>query len=413
VRAYDYEHHVCRRMVNRNRFYHVLKPDGQDMEIHTVAVKAHRTKGVYVKEVVQASVNDPWLHITDLALCGMGGYQVDWSPEKIGPARYWSYRGRWETDAYAPRCKWKLRCDVVNPEALQSHPRFRYCFWTPECGHPLDYLKAYAKHPRIELLSKVGLGWIGTRCGFVTQMERSKEMQRFVMDNIKEIRERQYGVKVIREAFRDGRGLATAQKVVALRREWGRLGLPRTVDSERASVYVKRQRCDSRQYAVYIKNCVALGLDVRDTKVAFPRQFNTRRQIVSDQIAEQERRKNAELKQKQDAAIAAVASKYAAFERARGAFIVRVPRHANDLVREGKRLHNCLGDGHYAAKMARGETVIAFVRRTSSPYAAFVAVEFSPTQCKVLQCYAAKNARPPAPVMKFVSRMFERKMRAA
>jgi hypothetical protein len=57
--------------------------------------------------------------------------------------------------------------------------------------------------------------------------------------------------------------------------------------------------------------------------------------------------------------------------------------------------------------MARGETLIVFVRRAERPSAAFVAVEWSPDQKCVLQCYAAKNGRPPEQVIRSVTKWFE------
>ena len=112
-------------------------------------------------------------------------------------------------------------------------------------------------------------------------------------------------------------------------------------------------------------------------------------------------------------AVCGKAEQYAKLERIRAGFRILIPRRTKDLIIEGKRLHNCLGDGHYAAKMARGETLLAFVRRAQKPSESFVAVEWSPDQKRVLQCYGSRNEKPPKPVLDFVTRAFKALKRRA
>jgi hypothetical protein len=411
IARYDVARRAKLHLPNRNRFYKYLLPCGQDMEIHTAACRTRRDGTIAVKEVVQASVDDPWIHIRDVAHYMIAGYIVDWSPEKLGPKKPWDYHGRWETDAYAPRCKWKIKCDVVNPEALLAHPRFRYCAWSPACGDILDYLKVYRKNPRIELLAKAGAERFCTRGGFAKRLAADKNLLRFFMANLDEITRLQYGVDAIALAYRDRITISEAGARIGDRRKFSGHGLPRQVDASKALAYTIRAKCGNYEYCRYLRNCQRLGLDLADTKNTFPRRFKHRSQILADQVAEIDRREKAEMAKAQDAQIAAVAKRFARLERSQSAFRVMLPRRTTDLIREGKRLHNCLGDGHYAAKMARGETLVAFVRRATRPGAAFVAVEYSPDQKRVLQCYAAKNGKPPAPVMKFVERWFA-KLRA-
>lgn len=413
IDRFDGTNHRCRwGSTNRTRFYKYLLPAGNDMEVHTVAVKTKRygTLSV-VKEVVRASVDDLWQHVKDLACLRMGGYTVDWSPEKVGRPHQWSYNGRWESEAWGRRCKWKINCRVINPEALQQHPRFKYCSWMPECGDILDYLKAYVHHPKIELLSKIGAGRFGTKTGFVSQLERDKGLMRFFQANLPDIKESQRTVDVIRLAYKSGITMDEADTRIKARHAFKGMGLPSSVDAVKALNFVRYK--SKWQYCQYLRNCVTLGMDLADTKVTFPKQFKQRQTIVNDRIAEIERRKNAEQAKAMDAQIAAIAKKFARFEKARGVYRLLLPRKAAELKREGQRLHNCLGDGHYAAKMARGETLIAFIRHSRKPGAAFVAVEFSPSDRKVLQCYGDKNQKPPAPVLKFVAKVFTKTRRAA
>ena len=416
IDRYDLAHFRHKKQPNITRFYLYLLPAGNDMEIHTVAWKTRKDKTLAVKEVIRASVDDPWVQCRDVAFWAMSGYIADWSKEGLGGKYYgWGYGGAWSKTAYTTTSGlWKLHRPIINPEALQQHPRFKYCAFNTDCGHILDYLKSYVNHPRIELLSKIGMGRFGTKTGFLTQIERDKGLMRFFMANQEEIQRKRLGVDAIRIAYKRGITLLEAETRIKERRKFWGMGLPSTIDASRASAYIETAKVPGEQvYCEYLNDCRTLGMDLTDTKVIFPKQFKARRTIVLDRIAEIKRQQDAELARKMDADIAAVAKRFARIERARSRFAVVLPRKADDLVREGKSMANCLGDGHYASKMARGETIIAFIRHTQRPGAAFVAVEYSLNQNKVLQCYAAKNQKPPKPVLDFVSKTFARKLVAA
>jgi len=413
VLDFDYREHVLTHQANRNRFYLYLLPNGDDLQIHTVACQApSRWKTAVAKEVIRASVDQASMVMKDVAFCGMSGYQVDWSPEG-GRSRQWSYEGQWSKEIYQRRGMWKIHGRIVNPEAIQAHPRFQYCAYTEACGHPLDWLKSYAAHPRIELLAKAGAGRFGSKTGFVSQLERNKGLMRYFMEHLEEIKTGLYGVPEILRAYRKNVSIYQAKQSIGNRRRMGDQGLPKEVDADRATEYACRPGIGEWSYCHYVQDCQTLGLDLRDTKVVFPRHFKQRRQIVADQVAEQRRRKQVETARLMDQQIRTVAEQYAKLERIRAGFLIQIPRRAKDFILEGKRLRNCLGDGHYAAKMSRGETLLAFVRRARRPSESFVAVEWSPDQKRILQCYGARNEKPAQPVLDFVNKAFKALKRRA
>lgn len=395
---------------NRTRFYAWLLPDGPDMEVHTVAVKARRDGRLCVKEVVRASVDERDIRLLDLVWVPMAGYLVDWYPEGLcrEGSRYQSYDGKWGDAPYERTSGlWKINCPVLNPSALADHERFRWCAWSPhEYGHVLDYLKAYAEHPRIELLTKAGLGWLATKTGFVAQMERDKGLMRFVMEHRDDIRNRRIGVDAIRIAYRDRIDLAEAGALIRRRRLFRGMGLPAAVSPLRALDYceIQHHRIGLPGYCRYLRNCERLGLDLADTRVAFPRQFRRRQRIVTDEVAELDRRQNAEAARQADRDIAAAAARFAALEGGRGSMLLVLPRRSADFVREGKTLRHCIGNGHYAAKMARGETLIAFCRHADRPRVPYVSVEFDLVKRRVLQAYGTANSRPDPRVIQFIER---------
>lgn len=394
---------------NRNRFYLYLTQRGSDVQVRTVAVKAaRRTAQPVAKEVALTSVDDPWINIRDLAYSGMGGYVVDWTPEGFGRHYYWDYKRRWESSPYGLRCMWKIWAPVVNPELLKRTSRFRWCAWSgPSQGHILDYLKIYSEHPEIEMLSKIGLGAYATKVMFVRKLKKDRAFRQFVSRHAAEIRDDCHlTVPVILKAYARNVSFNDAVREVNDRWAFRYLRLPTTINATRAKAYCARWKMQLGRYTNYLHNCEALGMDLDDTKVAFPRAFHARAVVVQDQVDEIRRRENAVRCAEMNTKLAAVAEEWIWLERKRGAFRIVLPRTVDDLIDEGKALRNCLGDGHYAARMARGELLVAFVRDAGRLNRAFVAVAYDVKKDIVTQCYGKDNSKPVAAVVDFVERAF-------
>jgi len=418
VNGADLRCHRNRGLHNYTRFYKFLRVVGQDVEVHTVAALARRNGRMVFKEVVRATVDSKRFWVKDLALGIMSGYQVDWSPEKVSRPRAWSYDGKWATEAYNPRSnKWHIRCWVVNPEVLKESERFRYCAWNQDCGDILHYLKAYLDHPRLELLAKAGASHFCDRIGFVRSLEKDKGLLQFFMANLSEILKKFNSIPEILMAYRRGISLGEARIRMDDRRAFRKLYLPAHIDPSRAMRYIRAGNCTNAWvYSRYLEDCLKVGLDLKDTKTAFPNRFQQRATIVFARVElirrlerakhdQEERRRLAEESRERDLAILKMAKRYVRLEKRRTrTFMAQIPRNEAEFVREGKHLHNCLGES-YATKMANGETVLVWIRRAEAPKKAFVAVEFEPKTRKVLQCYGDKNSKPARPVFDFVNRV--------
>lgn len=391
---------------NRNRFYTYLTQRGSDVEVRTVAVKsAKRTDDPVVKEVALASVDDPWIHVRDLGFQPMNGYFVDWTPQGFGMERYWSYERRWETEAYALRCMWKINARVVNPELLKRTRRFRYCAWEPVRGQILDFLKIYAEHPEIERLIKAGLGAYSTKVSVLRKLKKDRNFRQFFMRNADEIKRNCWPVPVIQKAYKKGISFSAAQCEIDAKREFNGM-LPSGICAVKAMKYITRCRTGSYTYAQYLDNCQTMGLDLDDTKVSFPKQFEARRQAVADEVAAIRARKDAAKRREVRRQMEAVADRFQWLEsESTRTFRIVLPRTEKQLSAEGKAMANCL-NGSYAPRIARGDSLIVFVRYASAPRSAFVAVEYDLQKGRVAQCYGHKNSKPPKAAQNFVKRVF-------
>jgi hypothetical protein len=402
---------------NLTRFYIWLELCEEDVQIRTVAVKAPNGRKAgrdarwrdgsrpYVKEVVRASVDDSLLHVIDLACYSMGGYVVDWSWEfKDGKPLAWTYGRRWESAPYERRGMWKIVAPVINPEVLEESRRFRWAQWSPSSGHILDYLKVFAEHPEIELLSKKQMERFCTKMSMVRKLKADPEFRRFFVQHEDAIRCRHLGADVILKAYFCGLSIDEASGEINARRLFRGLDLPRCVNAKKALAFLHDAGVHRYDYAKYLNECVKAGLDLDDTKVCFPKNFAERVLVVKDLADAVRRRENAEAAAKLNERLAAVVSQWQRLEKKRGAFRVVLPRTEADFFAEGKAMSNCLCQ--YAGKVARGDVVVVFVRRKDAPESAFVAASYDPKSKQVLQCYGMKNSRPSKAVVDFVNKIF-------
>lgn len=398
---------------NCNRFYTYLTLErGGDVGVRTVAVKAHRTKGnVCVKEVVRASVDSDRLRVRDLSFVMIAGYCVDWSPEGVGQKHTWSYGGEWGIEKYNPkRSNWKLQCFVVNPALLATVERFRYCSWTPACGHPLDYLKHYADRPRIECLAKAGVGWLAQRRSFCAKLEADPALMSWVAKNREDIARIGGNVTEIMHAYRRGVTLVEARRQIAVCKEFDGLNLPKSFDRLAVWAWITEQSIPIYRYRPYLGLCSHYKLDLKDTKNLKPRNFEARlcelqdRKDAEDRAARRRRAEKLEAKREADAiakAIAAVRVQLAKVEKTKGPFGVYLPDSEADLRAEAKGMgSSCVWS--YGNRIARGTSVVVFVRMPDAPDKPFVTVDFDPATREISQCYATNNTKPAQPVLDFV-----------
>jgi hypothetical protein len=418
IDAHDYQaHRKLKDNRNVTRFYIYLTRNGQDVEVRTVAVKSRKDGSVCVKEVIRASVDDVDMYALDVVFHHMSGYIVDWSREKLGRKHEWNYRGKWGDHMYHPRDPlFKLDRPVINADIIKRVRRFKYCCYTPACGKVLDYLKTYVQHPRVEMLVKAGMERFARLNGFLKQLEGDKALTRFVMQNADEIKKKHYGVDVIRKAYGEHLTLSEANSRIKMNR-WMGFSLPGNVDAQRAYFYIKSHDIHVMDYRHYLEDCLKAGFNLQDTKNAFPKRPKNRMKVVkdvADEIRRRERiiedkilrKKQIEERKMMNTNIAAVSKKLSRLEKIQRPFRVILPRCEADFIKEGDKLDHCVNGMGYAASYARGERIIAFIRKTRAVRSPFFTVEFSKEFGKVIQCYGLHHKKPDERVLKFIHGAF-------
>ena len=182
--------------------------------------------------------------------------------------------------------------------------------------------------------------------------------------------------------------------------------------------YIEKQTkaCDERAYnhtksdwKDYIGWCVDLGYDLDDKYYFFPPNL----EAAHDGAYKEHKKKKDRIRREKEKRIArkiseicAKAIKGGGFEMKTDSLMIVVPKDADDIKREGNIQHHCVGG--YAERVAKGETMILFVRKVSSPNTPFYTMEWKNN--KVVQCRGKRNCDMTDDVKAFV-RAFEKLMR--
>lgn len=164
--------------------------------------------------------------------------------------------------------------------------------------------------------------------------------------------------------------------------------------------YLKKQKGSNKETSLsylgsdwldYIKACRDLKYDLSDENTLYPRNLVDAHDKATALV-------KITKSQKEDAAIRKQYQKnLKAYEFKTKEFLVTVPSCAADLVAEGQKMHHCVGT--YLGRVAKGECVILFVRRTSAPDKPFVTAEIRDN--RLVQIRAKNNAIPSEVVKAF------------
>lgn len=161
----------------------------------------------------------------------------------------------------------------------------------------------------------------------------------------------------------------------------------------------------------YISWCTKLKYDMQDKYVLLPPDLKKAHDRVMKEYQthkdELERKRLAEL-ERQMKKILGESKNYAAMEMKTKKLMIVTPRNGEDIRAEGRILHHCVGS--YVERVAKGETMILFVRKVDEPEKPYFTLEYK--DGKVIQCRGKKNCSMSEDVQAFVQ-AFEKKMQAA
>lgn len=403
---------ACPNPESRSRFYsYFTKNDGELVKV-TVAVR-HKKKEWYAKQCAVHGIHSKYCFVRDMHFSIFGGYTVGWYREGLKRTEAWYEQGKewWESydkyfDPYAP---------CVNKDYVQSLAAYRYSaldLYT--YVDILRYLRTYEAHPVVEYFVKLGLLRFAKSVLLIRRAEKDKDFRKWIAKNRAELSQKHFDVAVILEAYQKKASLSERQKIAERKKEFTHrkdtkeVRLLFAIRSEKALyTYLARQNVGVSDYMDYIKACQFLGLDLTEEKHLLPHDFRHWHDIRIDEYhskrAEIDARKRKELYDR----FASVAEKYIKMQHSKSTgFVAIIAKSPAELIREGETLGHCVGRMGYDQKFAREETLIFFIRDKHAPDVPLVTVEYSPSQKKVLQCYAKGNKTPTEAIQDYVRKIW-------
>lgn len=177
---------------------------------------------------------------------------------------------------------------------------------------------------------------------------------------------------------------------------------------EREDPRIERKRNTAKDWLEYLRWCEEMKYDLDNMFIYMPTNFKK----VHDRTAKeyqaykdaQMRKRQEQMEKKIKKVLADAAGLPAMMMKAKGLTII-IPKSSDEIKEEGRILHHCVGT--YVERVARGETLILFVRKEEEPDVPYFTLEYR--EGKVIQCRGRNNCGMPQDVKTFV-KAFERKM---
>lgn len=418
VVAYDRRHREgCGRALRYN--YITVEKDG-GVTVHHLAV--HPKHGAL--EIARFPIDGSFKGLfRQCGKHGIAGWLVFWTEADYLKPR-WNYYARdygmeWTEDRYTPSFDFH---PCVNPEALERS-RFKYSQYQSQLkgGLLINWLSLYARDSRLELLAKAGLWCLCSASGLKFAAKRRE----YIRAHCEELRDCRYTPREIEYSIVHRVGLAEARDALdyaaAMGRELGRLklGLDYALVRKRLADW----EADSYEYRRYLEYAQELGYEMRSEGVLYPRsgtraEFAERLEALEGEVRtkrereERARRRAAAARRREDARreaeerrlvkemmaerIEEIGRFQSSLDRTAtidfGAYRCVLAKTQDELLREGRKMGNCVGHGHYGRGIALGRTIIVMLKQGRD---SFVDIEIDRTDWSVRQCYRKFNEKAP------------------
>lgn len=371
----------------------------EDDEVLQRVWSYRRTKkyGVEYTEVIRKVTNNgTWYR--NMYFCGTGGWQVVYEPKDISKYYYGyettRYDGAWfNVWDWAEPTWFKGWYNTLNIDEVFKGTKYEFCGYVG--GDLIDYLERWEKDSWVEMFGKIG---IYPEKSYIRKCGKDPEFCRFLREHRTDASH--YGPKATIYAYDHKMEIREARDELEKRREileYIPLVKMAKLDPLKVWKYIKRTS-GYRAYAAYndyLRAVLELKLDLKNTKITFPRDFQAAHDMRIEEYSTLMRRRDEEKRKKDNEAFRASLEKFRDKAEAQMAgWCIILPASIFDLVNEGDVLHHCVGRMGYDKKVINGQSVIAFMRPAGKPDVPYITIEYGISQKKVLQAHGDKNSNP-------------------
>lgn len=157
-----------------------------------------------------------------------------------------------------------------------------------------------------------------------------------------------------------------------------------------------------RDWGDYIRNCKVLEYDLRNDFVLFPRNLKEAHDIAYKLVQDNKNELfNKAIKEMSIRLGELYNWKYKNY-------MVIVPKTAEEIMKEGQQLHHCVGN--YIERVAKGETIVLFLRHKDNPEEPYYTIEVDPVSKVVEQCRGKHNKSMDKDIEKVVQTFLKSKL---
>ena len=392
------------------RFFSYFTKYNKELVKVTVAVKS-RGKKWACKQVAVHGIHSDICLVKDMEFCFMGGYQVGFYFEGLTKLK-WYEDGKWyeaKDSVYDPYSV------CVNEEYLLKFPEYKYSKvnYIPT-EYAFKYLRLYEQYPEMELMIKAGLHNYVFSKQILRKLKSDNNFKKWILANLKELTKNYFYVSTVLKAYKNNKPLQETQVYEANKKIFMRSENYKNLKAEIGAneydkflKYLANQNTNCSSYIDYMNACKELGLDFKDTKNKYPKDFKRWHDIRIDEYKTKTALEDEKKRKKLYEDFKNVANKYGFLERnLKDNFIVIIAKSPYDLTIEGKELHHCVGIMNYDQKFIQEKSLIFFIRNKEDPNTPFVTMEYSLKEKKILQCYGDKDSKPADEVLNFANKIW-------
>ena len=429
----------------------------REVMVYHVAVRLNRNFLPVVKDVSHFSPKTGVIEFKDMGYHQLGGWVVYWNrcdyDNKSWKAHILPQRvGEWSKADY----KWKGALtfpwhETVNPEDLKG-TRYEWCQYKDGLGVGLcDWLALYRREqPKVEALAKAGLYDLISPAA-IKAFSDSRVFQWF-KDRMAKLAKKRFSTRDALWAARHGKELKDARRhfelVETLKHDisyWGcvRYKTPPRLDYERINKLLGKWKVHPEEYGRYLRECTRAGLDLRNEGTLYPPTGGGRKAFIGRieaLEAENEKREKAERRRRarEDRERARIEKEnerrwIAETMKERGpeleafqksidrtktltgcGYRIVLAKSQEELLKEGKRMGNCVGCGTYGRGIVAGDRLIVVISakgkmkgESGRTVERRFDVEIDRKHWKVRQCYAPHNGAAPDEVRELAQRIAE------
>ena len=431
-----YNYIVPDRVRNSKRTTASGKPIRPDVTVVHVAVRLNGAYQPVVKDVGRWHIKTGVLELRDIDYHGIGGWIVEWEKEdwagkrtgrragnlagKICDARWWD-GGKWKFNT-GLSFPWH---ETINPEALKG-TKYEWCQYsdsTPNRAGLVDWLMMYNQEPKIELLAKAGMYTLICPAGI--KALNDKRVRDWCMAHREEIAKakghRSEVVDILYAARHDVTVKAARQRrlfVESARRYIG--GGPWRIDYDRLRKAFLKWRVSMEEYSRYLEYAHDAGLDLRNEGTLYPptrggrEAFMERLERLEADLARLKKNKRARERQRLAKMMKLRVPEIVAFQESLErtkvikdcGYAIVLAKSQEELLAEGKKMHNCVGCGTYGQGIVTGDKLIVMLKKPNGKgYESFCDIEIDRRTWLVKQCYLKGNERAPDEVQELAKRL--------